>query len=161
MTQFSLLWGLFWARWFLLTLVVFQGTTWGGKGSGKGISVLAGRIVPFCVLSRALLQSSWVSFITVSHLANVFTHEAHGGGAKCDFCYLRDLSNWGSMTGLRDKSSQEEHSFWRRGEVRPLFLPGFCIILSLFIAGSVSVIRLFWYVLTWVLARAMKVVSTV
>ena len=30
----------------------------GGKGSGKGISVLAGRIVPFCVLSRALLQSS-------------------------------------------------------------------------------------------------------
>ena len=50
--------GFVWARWFLLTLVVFQGTTWGGKGSGKGISVLAGRIVPFCVLSRALLQSS-------------------------------------------------------------------------------------------------------
>ena len=50
--------GFVWALWFLLTLVVFQGTTWGGKGSGKGISVLAGRIVPFCVLSRALLQSS-------------------------------------------------------------------------------------------------------
>lgn len=49
--------GFVWARWFLLTLVVFQGTTWGGKGSGKGISVLAGRIVPFCVLSRALCRA--------------------------------------------------------------------------------------------------------
>ena len=69
LSQFYLLWGFrfdnpvfsalgfVWARWFLLTLVVFQGTTWGGKGSGKGISVLAGRIVPFCVLSRALCRA--------------------------------------------------------------------------------------------------------
>ena len=60
----------------------------------------------------------------------------HMGGFKCDFCYLRDLSNWGSVTGDRDKRKSICLEKWGSPVI---IFTRLLLILSLLVAGLVSV----------------------